>query len=73
MKKTITVKYTSLLYRVWLRFARMFVIGGIGFLMQQLVVVPKLSTLEELQTWFLTLFAAFIIGGVAAIDKYFRG
>ena len=72
MSKKVVVEYSSLLYRVWLRFARVFVSGGLAALTVQLAQTPNFSTLAEVKTWGISLAVGFLAGGVAALEKWSR-
>lgn len=72
MSKKISLQYASLIYRLWLRFARVFVSGGLAALTIQLAQTPQLSTLADFKTWLITLGVGFIAGGVSALEKWSR-
>jgi len=66
----VKIKYASLAERVFLRFLRVFVIGGLS----AVITIPITGyTWKDLQTWIVALVAAFISGGLAALDKALRG
>lgn len=72
MNKKVSLEYTSLLYRVWLRFARVFVSGGLAALTVQLASAPTITTLADFKVWLITLGVGFVAGGVSALDKWSR-
>jgi len=64
------IEYASLAKRVFLRFLRIFVVGGLA----ALTTIPIAGyTWKDLQTWLVALIVAFISGGLAALDKGLRG
>jgi hypothetical protein len=63
----------SLLYRVMLRFLRIFAAGGLSAVIVQLALVPKIATLEDLKTYTFSVLVGFLAGGIAALDKTIRG
>lgn len=71
--KKITVEYTSLLNRILLRFARVFVSGGLASMALQLAQAPSFSTFAELKPWLISLAIGFLSGGIMALDKWNRG
>jgi hypothetical protein len=73
MNEDITAVGAPLFKRVILRFLRVFVSGGLAGLLVALAQAPQLNTLEQLKTWMIVLFTAFLAGGIGAIDKAFRG
>lgn len=70
--KTLKIEYASLVYRVWLRFARVFVSGGLAALTIQLAQAPTLSTFAELKVWLISLGIGFMSGGISAAEKWSR-
>ena len=60
----------SLAYRVFLRFLRVFVAGGLGSMATVTMVGYSWS---DFRAWIVALLAAFISGGLAALDKGLRG
>lgn len=67
-------KPKSLAYRVFLRFARVFVLAGIAQVGVVLVANPLTElSLKSLETWVAMLITAFIAGGLAGLDKGIRG
>ena len=70
--KKVSLEYASLVYRVWLRFARTFVGGGLAAMTIQLAQAPSFSTFVELKPWLLSLAVGFLSGGIAAVEKWSR-
>lgn len=60
----------SLAFRVFLRFGRAFLAGGLA----ALFTVSALPgyTLADLRVWVLTLIIAFVTGGLQGLDKFVR-
>lgn len=54
------------------RFAKMFVIGGLGAVILVAGQHP-LTTFSMLDSWLVVLFNAFIVGGLAALQKASQG
>lgn len=70
--KKVSLEYASLVYRVWLRFARTFVSGGLAAMTIQLAQAPSFSTFVELKPWLISLAVGFLAGGVSAVEKWSR-
>ena len=73
MTKTIKIDWAPLWKRALMRFARVFVFSGLATLGTLLATAPTVTTLEDLKIWGLSLLVAFVSGGLAGIEKGYRG
>lgn len=60
------------LYILAKRFVKMFLIGGFGAVAITLAQHP-LSDFSEWESWLVILVNAFVVGGIAALEKWSRG
>lgn len=70
MEKVIYKNPKSLAFRVFLRYLRVFVAGGIATMA---AVTLNGFSFKDLETYLVSLIGAFIAGGLAALDKALRG
>jgi len=70
MEKVIYKNPKSLAFRVFLRYLRVFVAGGIATMA---TVVISGYSLNDFKTYLVALLSGFISGGLAALDKALRG
>jgi len=70
MEKVIYKNPKSLAFRVFLRYLRVFVAGGIATMA---TVVISGYSLNDFKTYLIALLSGFISGGLAALDKALRG
>jgi len=70
MEKVIYKNPKSLAFRVFLRYLRVFVAGGIATMA---TVVISGYSINDFKTYLIALLSGFISGGLAALDKALRG
>lgn len=70
--KTLVKEQTSLAYRTFLRFARVFGASAVSAMALQVAATPALATFTDLKVWLVTVIGAGIAAGIVAIDKYSR-
>lgn len=73
MKKLVKVGFSPLWKRALARFVRTFIFGGLATMSIQFIDAPTISTLSGLKVWLFALIVGFLSGGIAAIDKAYRG
>lgn len=71
MTQEITIPYVSLQRRVFMRFIKVFLSGGLASLTVSLAQTPTFTDWMSVKTWGTTLLIAFLAGGIAALEKYF--
>lgn len=73
MPEKISVPFVSLSWRVFNRFIKVFIAGGMSALFIAMHQVPAISDFEHFKTWIPVLAIAFMSGGIAALEKYISG
>lgn len=71
--KTAKIDFAPLFRRVVLRFIRTFMAGGLAAIAMQVANAPTLATLTDFKMWGISLATGFVVGGILALDKMYRG